>query len=884
MKTRIIGILGLAVVILAAVLFFLLQKPKEKGISLLTAIPVNSAVIIKANGLLPLFNSIIDNDYWHGIPDTTITLGFEKLKEKLDSLSENNSSLYGILNDSSVYASIHFDNENTGFVLYFQVKSNITADKIEKILGSFNFKNKLFYSVNSGILIISSNKQNLNSALQQLKNKINLLSDTSFVKVYNTTGKKVSANIFINFKEIPEFFARELNNTASSEFKKAFSIYGWGALDLTIDKKNIALHSFAKIAGNSPIWLKLLANEQPANNSFNFILPASTIIYGSYAFSDSYNYKLAFNNASKSNVRLSENVKKLRDLFGNKIDERILNIIGEGYALAVCNGKDGQFKPYCIIKTKNNIDAFDFVTSFKKKGKLKNLKSQSSIIDSSQYTSLFETLPAKNLPVVLFGNVFKCGSYNSICNYNDYLIFGNSADDLQDYIKEIRTGKTILSDTVYRFIATELLAGRSNITIHFNTSKFISYISEYLNKNGLKDTEGKLINYSKSSLFGLQLSGNGEYIYINSYLYSKAKDSSSTEQQWSVSLDTTLSMPPIYVNAKNKKDAFIFVQDKKNNVYLISNNGKILWKKSLDEQILGIPQIIDFYKNGKNQILFNISEKIYLLDKSGHSIKGFPVRLKQKATNGISVADFDNNLNYRYYLATKNKYILALTKDGRKVEGWKMPKFEGEVKASVLTFKLKGKDLIVFSDSLKNYFLNRKGESLMKPKQIFIRSNNVFYIDEKPAFSKLITTDTMGNIYNYYSDGHLEEERTRQFSSKHKFTFTDINGDGQNEYVFSDSSSIFIYNQDRKLISNFSLPCREISNFSIIKTGSKDMGFIIQSLELQCIWKTNMNGKILKGFPVHGNSPMKVISLSTNRLTYAIYTGRGNSLVSYIIQ
>ena len=49
----------------------------------------------------------------------------------------------------------------------------------------------------------------------------------------------------------------------------------------------------------------------------------------------------------------------------------------------------------------------------------------------------------------------------------------------------------------------------------------------------------------------------------------------------------------------------IAVQDENLNLYLISSEGEILWKRKLQEAVIGSIRQIDLFKNNKLQLLFN---------------------------------------------------------------------------------------------------------------------------------------------------------------------------------------------------------------------------------------------------------------------------------------
>ena len=114
---------------------------------------------------------------------------------------------------------------------------------------------------------------------------------------------------------------------------------------------------------------------------------------------------------------------------------------------------------------------------------------------------------------------------------------------------------------------------------------------------------------------------------------------------------------PHFVTNHITKDREIAVQDEKYNLYLISNQGKVLWKKKLAGKILGQIKQVDLYKNGRLQLIFVTENRLYVLDRNGKEVKPYPKIFKDKITRPLAIYDYDNNKNYRF-LITQGKELL----------------------------------------------------------------------------------------------------------------------------------------------------------------------------------------------------------------------------------
>lgn len=57
-------------------------------------------------------------------------------------------------------------------------------------------------SVNEGVILISSNKELLKTALEQLEKGATLKNDKSFYAVHQTAGEKATARIYFNYSKM----------------------------------------------------------------------------------------------------------------------------------------------------------------------------------------------------------------------------------------------------------------------------------------------------------------------------------------------------------------------------------------------------------------------------------------------------------------------------------------------------------------------------------------------------------------------------------------------------------------------------------------------------------------------------------------------------------
>jgi len=114
----------------------------------------------------------------------------------------------------------------------------------------------------------------------------------------------------------------------------------------------------------------------------------------------------------------------------------------------------------------------------------------------------------------------------------------------------------------------------------------------------------------------------------------------------------------------NKND-LLFVTTKYNKVVLFEDNKK-LWEQNLNEKIVGTGSLIDIYGNNKTQLLLATEKKVFLFDKNGNQVQGFPIHLEET----INVQDpicYRWKGNTFFILTTKNGKLILCDQQGREL-------------------------------------------------------------------------------------------------------------------------------------------------------------------------------------------------------------------------
>ena len=100
-------------------------------------------------------------------------------------------------------------------------------------------------------------------------------------------------------------------------------------------------------------------------------------------------------------------------------------------------------------------------------------------------------------------------------------------------------------------------------------------------------------------------------------------------------------------------------------------SGKGLWGVSFDQPICGAVGSIDYFANGKLQFLFAAGSRLYLIDRLGRFVSGFPVELGKEVLLGPAVYDFSGAKGYTVLVLHRDNTLGMYDLHGVQPSSWK---------------------------------------------------------------------------------------------------------------------------------------------------------------------------------------------------------------------
>ncbi|MCW3806431.1 DUF3352 domain-containing protein [Plebeiibacterium marinum] len=887
--------------------FFLHDYKNYKNNNIIKGIPTDVCLIIKIDDIEKITNQVKEKiNYKDDLLKFSFFQKFYNTISIIDSTLEN-KDIYNILKHKPVSISLHPEGKDNLSPLFTYSLSNKAEQKklinylinengnawdintrkynsnnIYKLTHN-NYKIELFFTFDNGLLIFSPSSLTVEKSIRQLDTEFSLINDDTFFRLYKTAGNSSDINLFINLSQIPQAIKSLFNTSTSKHLAFIKKMGKWGELDLNIHSNTVNINGFIYPEKEHNKLSTIFKDINPSTSKISKVIPSNCPFFISYNIDDSNKFKENFHNYLKTNNLLDNYKNRILSVTNSNSDfeKYIFNFLGDEFALLynssnLPNHDEAKTLIIETISKSKTLNYLEKITNIPIKP-IYNYK-----IDSNTSYPVYKGEGLEGIQNI-FAHFFPTIPTKYFCFIDNYIVFANSINTLKAVIYSNELKKTIYNSKYYQQF-TENFSYKENMFVYCDFSKISSIapnISNFELLNPGKDQKEALSNFYG---VGFQITNAKELLYTNISIEHLPVREAEPRTIWQSGLDSTIFQKPTLVTNHYTNEKEILVQDKSNILYLIANNGKILWQKKLNNQILSTIYQIDYYRNNKLQYLFNTKEKIYLLDRNGNHVEKYPINLNHEATNGIALFDYDKNRNYRIFVACKDKRTYAYDKTGKILNGWKAKPTEGFISQPIQHFRLNNKDFIVFADDKKNYILNRKGKSRVSINEDFIRgANSIFY---EYGSTSIITSDIEGNARIIdLNNGLTTKIDLLNNREDHYFTFTDISEKTGNEILLLTDNEATLYSEKGKKIftkefdGNISLTA-DIYQFS---SNNKKIGVFDE--QNQKIYLINGNGSLYKNFPLKGRSRFSIGFLSSESTQFNLIVGGDNNyLYNYRIE
>jgi hypothetical protein len=921
-RRTIIPFIIISSLIIAALFYYTVHKPVS-ATEPLKAVPLNAIALMRVNNFKALYDKTTANSHiWNELKAMP---GFDRINKQLhflDSLYRFVPEAREILQNSPSFISAHATGKDKISILHaLQLPSRYGEKSVNDIVTDLVKNNGTMtsrkyegtaihevslhqnpgvkdfsWAISGEILMISFSTLVLEDAIRQINSGESLNTLKGFPEIYATAGKNVDANVFLNFSRMPPGFAAFLKTGFRGMARSVSNFANWAGMDLNLLSDMLLMNGFVIPPDSASSLSTLFIHQSPQKITADQVLPASVASFVSISMGDPAAYFNSYRSYLQGLGKLTaynNTLQTLNETYHIDIPGIFTDIMDNEITLAYDSPEadSDSSRLFILIRVKSQGLAETRMNDLLQKSAAARSTPIGSFTSDyrldNEVSYKIHRLPIDNFTAAVFGSLFSGLGEHYFALVDNYLVFGSSVASLKSLIHNQVLNKTLENDAAYKEFKNNL-SPRSNILFFSNLSKSYAVYAPFLKSdigNNWKKYESV---FQKVPVLGFQLFSNNNMLYSNFLVKYLSSYNQETHTVWESKLDTLADGKPVFVANHQTKQNDVFVQDLNHNIYLINQVGRILWKIKLPAAINSEIFQVDYFRNGKLQLLFSTRDYLYMIDRNGNFVEKYPVKLRSPATCGVSVFDYENNRDYRLFIGCEDKRIYAYNKEGSLVPGWSFGQSESEVNQPVSHFRVGDKDFLVFGDGFRTYILDRKGSTRISTGTFFPRSvkNNYYlHLPHDGSGAGVVTTDTTGKVYFILFNGTVRTVELDHFSGNHFFDYKDLTGDGEMEFIFIDGNRLSVYSTDktRLFTYTFNEPVNTRPQFYQFSSDDRKLGVVCHNENR--IYLFNKDGRLYEGFPLQGNTPFSIGNFGDSLSRFNMVVGsRDNFLYNYRVK
>ncbi len=852
----VILIIVLSTMVIFSAYFFLFNTPK-KNIDIFQNIPGKPAMIIEVRNFHKLWKKLNDqNIIWQEIIVSKQVISKAAKISYWDSLLYVDDNTNHLLKEKPSFLTVYPDggllfilshNMSSKNLLHFFTKNLEPTQRVTKLkheeylIYSVQGKTNYDLSITSDVIAISNSKDLIRDFLFNIEGGKNDIPK-KFEAMRSLAGKRAEASIFISYADFILFFSKYIIPDKRSFYVPPEFFASYSVLDLNVRPDRFLMSGFAITPDTVSYAERLFESIPTANLSVASIIPHNAILLIRLSINTLEDYldkRNFFCNIDGLDAYCLNHVKSIDSVFSNKLSERVFPALGKEMAFFISNNNTQGMAFY--IKNEEEKEAIFKVFDTNTVEKELFLSYHLHLLDNDWFSVMFPFIGRKSEK-----------AYATIIN--NYLIISEDNNELKKLISQILNEQTLAHSRAFEKFSKNLIH-QDHIFIYRNLHESWSNIQELLvdsSTDFINDNIGKIRNISD---FALQYSFQDGKLFTNAcFSYDDSRNNSIT-YAWQYNNKPGRINKVSSIPGQSPYGCFFVATDTAKNLLFFSREGKLLWRRKIDRPVVGGFSPVDFYNNGKYQIIFNTVDSLYIIDRLGRDVENYPVLLNRRAASGHTLLKYDQKTAYRILIPMMDSSILNLNKFGKPVRGWRFSKSKSLITKPVKHFVWNKRDYIVCVDVKGNgYFLNRRGENRFSQlplnheeynSEIYLKRNSKGHPEGFISYNKkgiVLLIDANGETTELFQPKDMSEYVIFQY-----IWFEEVK---KELFAFADGNSLFFYNEDFECI--FTQEFKNDRFIEIVEPIKSYFGIITDKTKR--IFLYNPKLELVEGFPAQGNA------------------------------
>ncbi len=504
------------------------------------------------------------------------------------------------------------------------------------------------------VVIASASEALLKSSVRHLSKSLSVLDSPGFAEACAAAdGDNL---LFLSNAHADQFMPSVLTKRYSSYSGFVSRLADWTVVDMDSSAGRTSFIGTLVDDGDISRFVNVLKKSTPAVSSLSEVLPSYTLFAASVPMGDVEPYVEAYRSHLDSRQLMQKNMARQKELAGRMgiSPAEFFSTIGLR-EMATASFMVGNVMESVILMKADDMDV-----SLVFKG--------TDVTSMKDYEPEVHSWPYSGFASAVFGSLFGLKDESCFTCMNGWIISGS-----MKAVGEYAAGKA-LEYTLREYMAD---ASRADLLADGKHS-FVSYFSftaapeklDGIFKTGFLNTFGSLWSGSEycPSVLSVTPGKDGKAVLkADVFKLNLQKTKAPVFER-----DTVVNVPkgPFEVRNSGTGKMNRFYQNSHLSLCL-SEDGRDLWGVPFDKPLCGTAHNVDYYANGKLQIIFGAGREIYLIDRLGRYVTGFPVSLEKDILLGPDVYDFNGVRKYNIMVLHKDNTLEMYNLKGQKPSSWK---------------------------------------------------------------------------------------------------------------------------------------------------------------------------------------------------------------------
>ncbi len=336
----------------------------------------------------------------------------------------------------------------------------------------------------------------------------------------------------------------------------------------------------------------------------------------------------------------------------------------------------------------------------------------------------------------------------------------------------------------------------------------------------------------------------------------------------------------------NDRSTDFLVQDETNRIHFFNDEGERIFERELNGAIVSDLYQIDYYKNGKLQVVFATSEAVYGFDRLGESLPGYPIRIQSGAhISHLNLLDYNNTRDYRFFIGMENGDLYVYDKEGNNLDGWGPRKTSGRLATRPAHHRLSGIGdfMVALNASGDLHLMNRRGELITNgPVQLGTEISTDYVLIQRGGYgdTQLATISETGEMIRVNFKGELTYRNQLLRPDRNTgFHLVKDQSDDQYLYTVHEYNKVSVLNAEQEVLFEKNGVSDKLG-FQYFSFGSDKNVFVMIDYVQEFIYLYNLEGDLLNTRPINGSNEIEV-KYAGSRNEFNIYAIHQNEFTFY---